>query len=98
MPNIQGLPEHLQSAPGVEMNSPPAQYMQQTTALIMDAVATLKVDEKGALVWLASKKGEQVGVNLALVSRVNDSFQIVGWIGKEFGQPIAAGIAGRVSW
>lgn len=80
------------------MNAPPAEYIQQTTAMIQHAVAQLGVDEKGCLTWLASKKGDQVIVNLAVVAKVNDNFQVLGWIGKEFGEPIAAGIAGRLSW
>lgn len=98
MPDIPGVPSTLVAAPGVQTNAPPAEYMEQTTALISKAVAQLGADEKGALTWVASKQGDEIGVNLAIVSKVNEHVTVLGWVGKEWGEPIAAGIAGRITW
>ncbi len=84
--------------PGVQMNTPPAQYITQTTSIIQNAVAQLGADEKGALVWVASRSAGKTHVNLALVHRVNDRFAVTGWVGKTWGQPIEAGIAGRIDF
>jgi hypothetical protein len=82
----------------VTQNAPPAEYLEQTTAMISKAVSQLGVDEKGALTWIASKKGDQISVNLAVVAKVNEHVTVLGWLGKEHGEPIAAGIAGKIVW
>lgn len=98
MPDIPEIPGHLVSAPGVQMNPPPAELMDQTMGIIGNAVSRLKDGERGKLVWIASSVGEQISVNLAVVNKFNDHFEIAGWIGKTHGQPIVAGIVGHVSW
>lgn len=98
MPNIPGIPESLAPAPGVEMNAPPAEYIDKAERIISDAVAKLGPNEKGALTWLAMMKGDKIIVNLAVVAKVNDHFSTVAWIGRTWGEPIEAGIAGRLVW
>lgn len=95
---IPNLPPSFQQAKGVVMSPPPAKYLEQTTSVIRDALATLEPGERGGLVWVATKKDDKVSVNLAVVGRVNNDFQVLGWIGKEFGEPVAAGVAGRWTW
>ena len=96
--HIPGLPERLEQAPGVIMNSPPAEYMERTNNMILSAVSQLGATDRGALTWIATRSGGKTHVNLAIVQRVNDRFQVVGWVGKTFGEPIAAGVAGKLVW
>lgn len=90
MPEIPGLPDHLVGQHGVEMMPPPAQFLEQTNTMIHDAVAKLGPGDKFMTAWVLTSKG----VNSALVTRVNDHIEIVGYIGKSWGAPIEAGIGG----
>ncbi len=79
---------------GVAMNPPPAIYLEQTTTLIADALKRVGKDERGGLVWVATT----AGINLALASKVGDHVEVTAYIGKVWGEPLEAGIAGRVRW
>lgn len=106
MSTIPNLPKEFQDAPGVQMNSPPAQYMEQTLGVIGAAVAQLRPGEKGKLVWVANTyqtdSGQtKVGVNAALVNRFDGDvvdFEVTLWFGSKWGEPIVAGVASAVSW
>ena len=98
MLNIPNLPEHLANDPtkkGVEMLPPPAHLMTETNKLISDAVAQIGKDKRTMLtVWVDTS----LGVNAALVSKVNDNVEILGYFGRVWGKPISAGVAMRVSF
>lgn len=98
MPNIPNLPEDLQNAPGVAMNAPPAEWLPQTEAIINNALKGLRDEDRGKLVWIATKQGEQIAVNAAVAQRIGDNVRVTAWIGKTWGQPVAAGIAGDITW
>lgn len=96
MPNIPGLPEDLQSAPGFHMNPPPAEQISLITSMVEKAAATLKEGEKGRVVWIAQKVGNEKSVNGAIVSKVG-GVQITGWLGKTWGTPTSAGLSTGVA-
>ena len=79
---------------GVAMNAPPASLMDAVTKQVKDAVATLPPGAKGALVGIATTKG----VNLALVSKVNNHVDVTAWVGKSWGTPVNGGAAVQVHW
>jgi hypothetical protein len=91
---IPGLPEQFTDLPGVQMQPPPASLLESTTKFVMDAANTLQPHENGALVFVATTEG----VNAAVVHRFDESFAVVGWVGKEWGKPLAAGVAGSLRW
>lgn len=94
LPAIPGLPAQYADLPSVAMVPPPAYLLADTSRFVTEAVAALPNGEKGRLTWIATTKG----VNLALVDKVNDHVNVTAWIGKSWGQPIAAGVAGEVHW
>lgn len=106
MPDIPGIPASLVSAPGVQMNAPPAQYMEQTLGVISAAVAQLKPGEQGKLVWVANTYRTatgrtKVGVNAVIVNRFDGEkvdFEVTAWLGAKWGEPVEAGVAGAISW
>ena len=91
---IPGLPEQFSEFPGVQMQAPPASLLASTTKFVMDAANTLQPHEHGALVFVATTKG----VNAAVVHRFHERFAVVGWLGKEWGKPLEAGVAGSLRW
>ena len=93
MPDIPLIHPAYFKAAGVDMKAPPVEYLQKTTALISDAVAQLGT-AKGALTWVATTQG----VNLALVTKANEHVTVLAWIGRHWGEPVEAGIAGKVVW
>ena len=95
MPNIQKIPDHLRFEPGVEMVPPPAEFFKLTNEMIADAIRA--ADVKGgetAVTWIATTEG----VNAAVVARVNDDLHFLAYIGKKWGEPIEAGVAGRLTF
>lgn len=84
----------FETAGGVEMQSPPAVYLEDTTQMISDAVAHLGPNDRGILTWVAST----AGVNLALVNKINGHVDVAAWVGKSWNAPLEAGIVGRVHW
>lgn len=95
---IPGLPEQFATMPSVQMVPPPASILPDVRRLVEDAAQELQPGEKGRLAWIATTKG----VNLAVVAKVkeNDIMRVTisGWVAKDWGKPLAAGIAGTVSW
>jgi len=100
MPTIPDLPAHLKTSPGVDMTTPPIEWLQPTTHMIMDAVKNADFGEGKHVVvtWIATTEG----VNAAVVAKVIESekidFKVVSWVGKKWGAPIEAGIAGQISF
>jgi hypothetical protein len=90
---IPGLPSALKMEEGVVTNAPPAGLIAPTHRLISDAVAELGT-QKGIATWILTT----TGVNLALVDKVGDHVAVTLWIGKTWGEPLSAGLAGEVTW
>lgn len=102
MPDIPGLPEPLAAAKGVQMHAPPAHLLPAVEGVIGKAVAQLKEGERGKVVWIAQRQGSENSVNVAVVNKFAEGFEVVAWIGKEWGTPTSAGLAvgtaGTISW
>lgn len=92
--NIPNLPTSYADMPGVVMSSPPLEVYAKTNTMIRDAVKSLGEHERGAVAWIATTEG----VNLAVVHKVNNHLEIAAYVGKNWGKPLAAGIAGRIHW
>jgi hypothetical protein len=93
--NIPNLPPEFLAAGGVHMNPPPQEFIKETRSIISDAVKSIKVDRQGALLWVATANTDgEVNLNLAYAHKIRDNITVTAWIGKEWGQPIAAGVAG----
>jgi hypothetical protein len=99
VPNIPGLPADLRELKGVEMSPPPAEFLQDTIGVIGRALESAKLgdDDRGKLVWVATKTGDQIRINAAVVARVSEGVIITAWIGKKgtWGEPLEAGVAGQ---
>ena len=95
-PTLPGVP----SSTGVAMNPPPARILGEVNQLVAAAMAGLPADSRGQLVGIATKNPEtgRVDVNLALAVRAGAHVEVVAWIGKTWGQPIAAGVLGRATF
>lgn len=79
---------------GVAMNTPPASLLSAITKEVQAAAATLPPGSKGALVGVAT----MTGVNLALVSKVNEHITVTAFIGKTWSQPIKGGAAVQITF
>lgn len=91
---VPGVP----SFKGVALNPPPGPILAQATELVRDAMAQVPPDKKGALVAIATKQGDAVNVNLALAVRAGNHVEVVSWLGRSWGEPVAGGAAVRVSF
>lgn len=90
LPSIPGVA----ATQGVIMNAPPAVLLDAITKQVRDAVATLPEGSRGALVGVATTKG----INLAVVSKVNQHVDVTAWVGRSWGAPIDGGAAVQVHW
>jgi hypothetical protein len=87
---IPGLPAEFASLPGIVMRPPPPIYRAATDRIIENAVKDI-ANNTGALTWVVTTEG----ANLAWVHKFKDNISIEAYIGKEWGEPISAGIVGR---
>ena len=91
-PAVPGVP----SAAGVALNAPPAETIGTVSRMVAEAVAALPPESRGALVGIATTKGGKTDVNLALAVRAGSHVEIVSWLGKSWGEPVAGGVAVQV--
>jgi hypothetical protein len=93
-PRIKGAPEHLALTPGVPLEPPPVEYMDETVRLVNDATARLEPGSKAELLWVLTEKG----VRFAAVEKFGRHFSVTQWIGDDWGKPISVGVAGKWSF
>jgi hypothetical protein len=79
---------------GVRFNAPPPDLIGPISAAVDRYAESLRWDEQGGVVGIVTT----TGVNGAIVQRIGGHVTIVGWLGKEWGQPIAAGCMWKVRW
>ena len=91
-PTITGLT----TSKGVAMNPPPAEIFGTVNRMVTDTVLAMPADSKVALVGIATEKNGQKNVNLALAVRAGSHVEIVSWLGKSWGEPVAGGVAVQV--
>ena len=90
------------SSKGVAMNAPPDAILGTVSRMVRDAMATIPASERGQLVAIATRAPDgSVNVNLALAAKVGKRVEILAFVGKSWGEPLAAaplsgGVAGRV--
>lgn len=84
------------SSKGVALNAPPASILADATRMVRDAMAQVPEGEHGSLVAIATEQDGKVNVNLALATKIGTHVEVVTWIGKSWGTPVAAGVMGRV--
>lgn len=96
-PKVPGV----DSSKGVAMNAPPAAVLADTTRFVTEAMASVTPGEQGTLVAIATKTGEVTNVNLAFAVKAGDQVEVVTWIGKTWGIPVAAAplsVGGAARW
>lgn len=83
------------SANGLQFNAPPVgPIMEAVSKMAIDAADKLPVGASGGIFAIATTKG----VNAVVVHRFNETFSVQGWIGKEWGAPLAGGASARIVW
>lgn len=85
-PKVPGV----DSSKGVALNAPPASVLADTTRFVTEAMASVTPGEHGTLVAIATKTGEVTNVNLAFAVKAGAHVEVVTWIGKTWGTPVAA--------
>lgn len=83
-------------ADSVLFNQPPAEFIEKTNSMIRDAVAQIGKGDKFLFVGVVNVVKGKSNTNFAAVQKVGDHVEIVEYIGKTWGEPLSAGIAG--SW
>jgi hypothetical protein len=81
---------------GVELAPPPAIVYSQIAESVEAFAQTLRPNEQGGLIGIATTKG----VNVAIVQRIGGHSTIVGWVGKRsgWGAPLEGGLAWKLRW
>lgn len=79
---------------GVAFDPPPPHLLDDALRIVSEGVAQLPPDAHGAIVAV----GSAAGINGAVVAKVNEHFEIFGWVGKQWDGPITYGGAAKVIW
>jgi hypothetical protein len=89
---IPGVP----SDRGVAMNPPPAAILGDVTQMVSSALSQMEPSEHARLVGIATKdlKTGQTNVNLAFAVKTGKHVEVVSWLGKSWGTPVAAAVVG----
>jgi hypothetical protein len=94
----------LEPVPRILANHPPRASRVAADRLVLDAVKQLAPDTRIAFVPIFHVRSGQLAGNLAVVWQSDDEpddrfrFKIAGYIGKDWGRPVAAGGAGILEW
>lgn len=86
----------VQTNRGVAMNPPPTAYFGDTVRMVREAMSVMPEDGRLQLVGVANKNPNtgKLDTNVALAMRVGSSVEVVGWLGKAWGEPVSAGVMG----
>lgn len=96
---LGGTPIEVAGLKGVLTTPPPPEFAGSITKTVEAfAAATLAPDQRGGFVGVAHKKGDQIQVNLAIVQRVGEHGAVVGWVAKDWGEPIGVGGGWTLRW
>lgn len=84
---------------GPQLQPPPPEFAASIVESVQRfADATLAQDQRGGLVGVLHRKGDQVAMNLAIVQRIGDHSTVVGWVAKDWGEPIGVGAGWTIRW
>jgi hypothetical protein len=78
----------------IRTNDPPAHLLHDAIAHVNAAILELPPNADGALVGVAT----ETGANAAIVMKTPFGFQVVGWIGKNWGESITYGAEVQKVW
>lgn len=79
---------------GVQFTSPPASILADALQMVNEGIAQLEPHDRGAIVTIVTP----TGVNGAIVTRAGDHLELVGWIGKSWGESVTGGGAVKIRW
>lgn len=79
---------------GVQFTTPPASILADALQMVNQGIAKLEPHERGAIVTIVTPSG----VNGAIVTRAGDHLELVGWIGKSWGEAVTGGGAVKIRW
>lgn len=79
---------------GVAFNQPPALLIPDISASIAKAVAALPQGKSGAIVGVATT----TGVNAAVIARLDDTWSVQAWVGKDWGKSVTGGAQILATW
>ena len=79
---------------GVSYEPPPGHLLQDALRIVSEGVAQLPAGANGAIVAV----GTDAGVNGAIVAKVSQHFEVVGWVGKNWGSAVTYGGAATFVW
>jgi hypothetical protein len=79
---------------GVALNPPPPHLFRDISESVDKFAQTLKADEHGGFVGIATTKG----MNIAVVQRINQHSTVVAYVGKSWGEPIEGGLMWKLTW
>lgn len=88
----------ITSTGGVSMTAPPASMLSDINRLVTAALADVPDGQHGQLVGIATRTGDRIDVNLALAVKAGGRVTVAAWMGKSWGEPVAAGVVGRVGF
>ena len=99
IPVAEGLPANMPTI-GVQQVLPPAEYFGSLSRAIEHfSAATLQPGDRGGLVSVATIRPDGSRVfNLAIVQKTGKKGEIVGWVGKTWGAPLANGWETGIAW
>ena len=87
--------EQTPRLPTIVLRPPPPSSYALITASVEAYAETLRPDEHGGIVGIATT----TGINGAIVQRINGRNTVVGFIGKSWGVPdLHAGLAWKLRW
>jgi hypothetical protein len=79
---------------GVVMTSPPPGLVASLDRQVKLLVGELPADKRGAIVTVATT----TGMNVAVVARVADGWQVQAFVGKQWGETVEGGGSIVKSW
>lgn len=79
---------------GVVMAPPPPGLLASLDTQVKRLVADLPADKHGAVVTVVTT----AGVNVAVMGRLNHTWEVKGWIGKTWGGPVEGAGEVTASW
>lgn len=99
LPNLPA-PADLTALPGVKMQPPPPEFAAGITQAVETfANATLKDDQTGGFVGVLHRRPDGTwATNLAIVQRTGEHGAVVGWLAKDWGEPVGGGLGWTFRW
>ena len=93
-PGVEGIA----STGGVAMNPPPVHLLPQISTLVATAMSSIPEGERVKLVTVLHRNEQtgKVSGNVVAAVKAGDHVNIVGWFGKSWGTPVAAGVMAEV--